>query len=77
MGAYSWPGNVRELENTVERAVIVSDGTILEVEDLPEGRACRTDSGTPAAPLQPGVRRRPELRARPMRSWRRRRCGSA
>ena len=47
MGAYSWPGNVRELENTVERAVIVSDGTILEVEDLPEGvRACRTDSGT-------------------------------
>ena len=57
MGAYSWPGNVRELENTVERAVIVSDGTILEVEDLPEGvRACRTDSGTAGRAAPAGSR---------------------
>ncbi len=29
--AYRWPGNVRELENVIERAVIVSRGTVLEV----------------------------------------------
>ena len=26
--SYSWPGNVRELENTIERAVVFSDGPI-------------------------------------------------
>jgi transcriptional regulator with PAS, ATPase and Fis domain len=33
---YEFPGNVRELANTIERAVIVSQGTRIEVEDLPE-----------------------------------------
>jgi formate hydrogenlyase transcriptional activator len=28
---WSWPGNVRELENLMERAVILSDGTVLHV----------------------------------------------
>jgi len=28
---YSWPGNIRELENLIERAVIVSPGTVLRV----------------------------------------------
>jgi DNA-binding NtrC family response regulator len=31
---YSWPGNVRELQNTIERAVILSDGTIIRAADL-------------------------------------------
>ena len=31
---YSWPGNVRELQNTIERAVILSDGKIIRPEDL-------------------------------------------
>jgi formate hydrogenlyase transcriptional activator len=29
---YDWPGNVRELENIVERAMIVSTGDVLEVD---------------------------------------------
>jgi len=34
--AYSWMGNVRELENTVERAVVLSDSTRILLEQLPE-----------------------------------------
>jgi PAS domain S-box-containing protein len=30
---YHWPGNVRELENVIERAVITSQGTTLQVVD--------------------------------------------
>ena len=29
--AYRWPGNVRELKNTIERAVILEDGPLLDV----------------------------------------------
>ena len=29
---YSWPGNVRELQNVIERALILSNGPILELE---------------------------------------------
>jgi DNA-binding NtrC family response regulator len=31
--AYGWPGNVRELENVVERALILSPGSVLQVEE--------------------------------------------
>ncbi len=36
MQRYSWPGNVRELENVIERAVIISTGTLLKVEPFLE-----------------------------------------
>nr|WP_263327370.1 sigma 54-interacting transcriptional regulator [Neobacillus sp. Marseille-Q6967] len=32
---YGWPGNVRELANLIERLVLVTEETILTVEDLP------------------------------------------
>src|SRR5258707_2636506 len=35
--SYSWPGNVRELRNTIERAVIVCDGGMIETKHLPPG----------------------------------------
>jgi len=34
---YSWPGNVRELRNTIERAVIVCEGGMIETKHLPPG----------------------------------------
>jgi formate hydrogenlyase transcriptional activator len=43
--AYAWPGNVRELENLIERAVILTRGTSLEIP-LAELRAS-PDSATP------------------------------
>jgi two-component system, NtrC family, response regulator HydG len=34
--AYDWPGNVHELENSIERAVAIARGPIIEVGDLPD-----------------------------------------
>jgi two-component system response regulator AtoC len=33
---YPWPGNIRELENVIERALVLTDGDSISVEDLPE-----------------------------------------
>ena len=33
--AYDWPGNVRELENAIERAMVVSDGPVIDKQHLP------------------------------------------
>jgi DNA-binding NtrC family response regulator len=35
--SYSWPGNVREMRNTLERAIIVCDGAVVETKHLPPG----------------------------------------
>jgi len=32
---YSWPGNIRELENVIERGVIICQGNVLALQDLP------------------------------------------
>lgn len=33
---YSWPGNIRELENVLERALVLTEGDVISLEDLPE-----------------------------------------
>ncbi|KPL14702.1 MAG: AAA family ATPase [Bacteroides sp. SM23_62] len=34
LNQYHWPGNVRELQHSIERAIIMSDGTHLDAEDF-------------------------------------------
>ena len=63
---YSWPGNVRELQNVIERALILSQGPILELDaDLtpvstpeilphaPSEAAAETRSGEPPLSIVP------------------------
>ena len=46
---YAWPGNVRELENAMERAVVLSNGTLVGPELLPDTIVGR---GAPARILE-------------------------
>lgn len=52
MREYHWPGNVRELENAIERAVILSDGAEISVDQLALGplleRSPQVESEAPA-----------------------------
>jgi DNA-binding NtrC family response regulator len=43
---YPWPGNVRELANTIERLVILSPRSTIDVEDLPENLRSRRPLAT-------------------------------
>lgn len=35
MATYHWPGNIRELQNVIERAVVLTSNSSIEIEDLP------------------------------------------
>ena len=35
LSGYHWPGNVRELENLVQRLVVMCDGSVIDIPDLP------------------------------------------
>jgi two-component system, NtrC family, response regulator AtoC len=57
LAAWSWPGNVRELANTLERAAILADGSLLDAEhiviDSDPGRApADPDAVKPLAVLE-------------------------
>ena len=35
LSRYGWPGNVRELENVIHRAVVLSRGPVIQLQDVP------------------------------------------
>lgn len=47
--AYRWPGNIRELENTIERAFIVENSSVITLPSLPENM--RQPSGKVSSPM--------------------------
>ncbi|MCI4354926.1 MAG: sigma-54 dependent transcriptional regulator, partial [Thermoplasmata archaeon] len=46
---YAWPGNVRELQNAIERAVVLSDGAVVELRVLPVHVAGAPDPASPGS----------------------------
>jgi transcriptional regulator with GAF, ATPase, and Fis domain len=70
--AYHWPGNVRQLENVIERAVVVADGPVVTVRELPP--ELRGDGALPEPPHRAsGILReadvRPEVAAEEIDLW--------
>ncbi len=49
LSAYAWPGNVRELANVIERSVILSRGSALELEGLLPAEAMQTQAARSSA----------------------------
>ena len=56
---YHWPGNVRQLENSVERAVALSRGRVIDVEDIhldsTQAKGVAAHSGVPDQLLPEGM----------------------
>jgi two-component system response regulator HydG len=48
--AHRWPGNVRELENAIERAVVFTEGELVEEDALPFAAVPATIEGGPRIP---------------------------
>ncbi|MFL5294439.1 MAG: sigma-54-dependent transcriptional regulator [Myxococcales bacterium] len=48
--AYPWPGNVRELEHAIERAVVLSSGSEIDIDALPQA-VLQAARGGPRGPI--------------------------
>jgi two-component system response regulator AtoC len=54
--AHDWPGNVRELENTIERAVVLSRGPVIQASEVSLlGASAAPSAGLPSLKLHQNV----------------------
>ena len=80
---HDWPGNVRELENAIERAVVLTKASVIDVEDLPRevrgapplqsgsGRALTFEIGTPLDEIEMRVIHETLRHTKATSGWRR------
>jgi DNA-binding NtrC family response regulator len=47
---YNWPGNIRELENALERAILMTEGQFIVVDDLRLGEAATAGTSSTREP---------------------------
>jgi len=59
--ACPWEGNARELENVIERALALSEGDVIEADDLPLGGEGRSAEASGSSLLRGAVERRMTL----------------
>lgn len=53
--SHSWPGNIRDLQNTIERAALLTTGTLLRIDwdlDVRPGTVGATNGSAPRAPSE-------------------------
>ena len=66
---YSWPGNIRELQNLIERAVILSRGSVLEVPQAELKPATKTETDQTNSSTLEAVEREHILRVLRDSNW--------
>lgn len=54
--SYRWPGNVRELENVIERAILLTEDSVIQEDHLPKAlQLVELGEGTGGGPLETRV----------------------
>jgi formate hydrogenlyase transcriptional activator len=67
--AYSWPGNIRELQNLIERAIILSRGTVLEISLAELKSPAEATAASPHAETLKAIERTHIVRVLDETSW--------
>jgi len=58
---YSWPGNVRELRNTIEYALVLCHGGLIEVKHLPPKISTDSKNNRDAVPTSPRFQKEKQM----------------